>query len=124
KEQYRKLKPDEQKVLANFYIAIEEIERRNSEVDEDSFQWTVAPFGGGRMHNMAEVGENALVTLGVTLDKGSYVDDDAVIKNSFSRKPVTVIASTNALVDGVEFSDNAFLSLDKDSKVSRSTIGG
>ncbi len=131
KGQYRRLTSDEQKALTNFYMAIEEIELRNSEVDENSFQWTVAPYGGGRVHTMSHIDESALVGLGAILRKDSDVASAVVIKNTFFEQPVTIIADENSIIENVTFyfdNDSApsvsTIAIGRDSKLRHTSVRG
>jgi hypothetical protein len=59
KEKYSKLSEGETQQLTEFYTATEEIELRNKEVTENSFQWSAHSYGGGRVHATSDVDPSA-----------------------------------------------------------------
>ena len=81
KKKYRQLNDVEQKLLSDFFVAIEEIEKRNSEVTDDSFQWGAHKNGGGRIHVAAIVDESSFVSLDSVIAKGSEINANAIIKS-------------------------------------------
>jgi hypothetical protein len=82
KNVFRALNESEQNVMSEFYIATEEIEKRNSEINEDSFQWTAAHIGGGAVHNMSHADPSATVGLNFVIDKNSTIEAGAQLKQT------------------------------------------
>lgn len=79
---YRTLAPTEANQITEFYIATEEIERRDSDITEDSFMWKSHPYGGGRIHLDTSVAGDALVCLFCKVNKKSFIGPKAQIINS------------------------------------------
>jgi hypothetical protein len=73
KRKYRALSVDEQKILTDFYVATEEIEKRNSEVNDDSFQWQAHRLGGGRVHLASIIDDSAFVAIDSVIAKKSEI---------------------------------------------------
>ncbi|MGZ3901195.1 MAG: hypothetical protein ACXVDC_12790 [Bacteroidia bacterium] len=79
---YRVLTTMETNQITEFYIATEEIERRNSDVNEDSFMWKAHIYGGGRVHLDTSVANDAIVCLFCKVNKKSFIQSGARIINS------------------------------------------
>lgn len=82
KKKYRILTGDEQKSITEFYIATEELEKRNSEVTEDSFQWIAHANGGGRIKSNASVDESAFVSVSSVVHSHVSIGANSNILNS------------------------------------------
>ena len=99
KKKYRELTDVEQKILSDFYVAIEEIEKRNSEITDNSFQWGAHKNGGGRVHVAAIVDESAFISLNSVITKGSEIGANVKIKNFYNEYLLPLIAEENASID-------------------------
>lgn len=104
----RVLTDPEVKQLKDFYVGIEELELRNSTINEHSFDWTTHPFGGAQVHNSASVSTDAFVGVDTILGRGSFVDSGASItKSNFKVKcgcevpPIKV--GKNVILDSFRF---------------------
>lgn len=126
KNNYRSLNPAEQRTLTEFYIAIEEIERRNSEITEDSFQWLAATNGGGRIHSLAQIADDVVVALNVVLGKKSVIGRGVSLKNihytDFQLPEIEMDDYTS--LDGVTFSKLKILKMSTKSSIQNSTVSG
>ncbi|WP_413584591.1 hypothetical protein [Bdellovibrio sp. HCB274] len=77
----RQLTAKEVQVLTDFYVATEEIERRNGDIEETSFTYQAHPYGGGMIAASAQVASSAYIDLQSQIAGGSYVGPGAVLKN-------------------------------------------
>lgn len=109
KKKYRQLSNIEQKMLSDFFVAIEEIEKRNSEINDDSFQWAAHKNGGGRIHVAAIVDETAFVSLDSVIAKGSEIEQNTIIKNfpNNFRLPLIMRDSANISNVGITYYTDA-----------------
>ena len=125
KNRFRTLTEKEQKSLTEFYIAIEEIERRNSEITEDSFQWYAAHTGGGRVHNLSDVAEDAVIGLGFVVGKKSVVKSGAVLKRAYLSGCIPqFVVGERSVIDQVNLWDLKKLQVGDDSTVLKSELSG
>lgn len=99
KKKYRVLTESEQKLLSDFYIAIEEIEKRNSEVDDDSFQWIAHKNGGGRVHVAAIVDDSAFISLDSVVTKGSEIAANTSVKEFYNDYRLPLVMEEGASVE-------------------------
>lgn len=79
---YRQLSENEVHRLTEFYIATEEIEKRNSEVGEDSFMWRAHSMGGGMVQSDTAIGANVLVNLRSRVNAGVVIGDNVRLVNT------------------------------------------
>lgn len=91
KKKYRMLSVEEQKILTDFFVAVEEIEKRNSEVSEDSFQWQAHRNGGGRVHVNTIVNESAFISLQTVIAKKSEIGANAKLINFYNPHRLTLM---------------------------------
>jgi len=83
-EHFRLLSKEEQNKLTAFYSGIQELEKRNQEVDNNSFKWAAHIFGGGLVHSEAKVDPSALIGLDCFIPEGSRVEAGAKIVHFLS----------------------------------------
>lgn len=126
KNHFRKLTPEEQKALTEFYIAIEEIERRDSDINEDSFQWAAAPTGGGRVHALADIADDATVGLGFVVGKNSRIGSGAFLKRGYysSGKIPKFVVGAKTYIDEVTLNNLNVLEVGESAKVTNSKLSG
>jgi len=105
KKIFRKLSANEQKQLSEFYIGIEEVELRNSEIHQDSFQWSAAQSGGGLVHAESNVDSSATIGLSFIIGRNATVGPRAELKNqnnrSFSHIQNGLIGEATVIEDSV-----------------------
>ncbi|WP_413574944.1 hypothetical protein ACLVWU_11905 [Bdellovibrio sp. HCB290] len=77
----RRLTEGEVQRLTDFYVAAEEIERRNGDIEETSFTYQAHPYGGGMIAASAQVASSAYVDLQSQIAGGSYVGAGAILRN-------------------------------------------
>ncbi|MDO9180954.1 MAG: hypothetical protein Q7U04_01035 [Bacteriovorax sp.] len=104
KRKIRTLTILEQKILTDFYIAIEEIERRNDEVTINSFQWIAHINGGGRIHASANVDQNSIITLDAVISAGSEVAEGARVQNLDNPNFIPLFLAKNAVLENASLS--------------------
>lgn len=102
-KKYRQLTTDEQKLLSEFYIAIEEVERRNEEIGDDSFQWRAHAFGGGLVHLNSQVDPTALITLNSYIPRNSIVEEGVKIFNLKSDPKIALELGKNTQIKDTIF---------------------
>ena len=101
KKKFRSLTNDEQKLLSDFFIAIEEIEKRNTDITDDSFQWVVHQNGGGRVHANSVIDESAFISLNSVIVKGSEVANDTRVINFSNPYRLVVKMEEGAVIDNL-----------------------
>jgi hypothetical protein len=101
KNKFRPLLEVEQKQLSEFYIAIEELELRNSEVTDDSFQWSAHPIGGGRVHTSASIDPSAVIALDSVIYKGSEIAAGARVQKLMNRNKLPMTLKKDSNVENV-----------------------
>ncbi|WP_413574943.1 hypothetical protein ACLVWU_11900 [Bdellovibrio sp. HCB290] len=96
---YRQLSETEVHRLTEFYIAIEEIEKRNSEVDVESFMWRAHLLGGGMVQSDTTIGANVLVSLRSRVNAGAVIGDNVRLVN-------TVVGDSSKIGNGTLIEDS------------------
>ncbi len=103
KGKYSKLSEGETKLLTEFYTATEEIELRNKEVTENSFQWSAHSYGGGRVHETSDVDPSAIVSLDSVIPAQSKVGERAKITNFTPSLRAKVVIEAEAILANVKY---------------------
>jgi hypothetical protein len=98
KNNFRILNTNEQKTLTEFYTATEEIEKRDTEVTADSFQWQAHANGGGRVHFDSNVDQSAIVSVRSLLGRGSSIGPNAKVINLKNSRNSRVVLGDNSLL--------------------------
>jgi hypothetical protein len=122
---FRRLSPDEQKWLTEFYIAAEELELRNSEVTPDSFQWVAAHYGGGLVHTESRVNSTAVIGLSFIIGKDTEILAHAQLKRG---KGAMLSHITKGVIGENVFIDQSVLygkfKLDENVSINQSILTG
>lgn len=92
--QYRHLSDEEMNTLTNFYISVEELEKRDKELEPDSFAWTAHRYGGGRVHNTSFISANSLISLNSLVRAECQIGDEVTLINSRLENNVKIGSGT------------------------------
>lgn len=106
KEKFEKLNETETKQLTDFYVATEEIELRDKEVTENSFQWMAHPYGGGPVHLSSDVDPSALISLNTFIPGQAMVGQNAKVINLITNLSSKLRIEAGALVKNAYFNVN------------------
>jgi hypothetical protein len=104
-ETYRTLTADQASTLTNFYVAIEELEKRNSDTDQDSFQWAANTIGGGKVHAAAAVDPTATVGLLSVVPRGSRIGARSQLLGSNGTELTTLHIGSDVVLKDTFFTD-------------------
>lgn len=112
----------ETEILNNFYIAIEEIQFRNSDPNVNTFQWRAHPFGGGRVHSTAKVDPTTLITINSLVDKNSTIGENSKIINSILPKSFDLGARSTIQKSNLSIIEGTKINIGNDTSIINSTI--
>ena len=114
--------PREREAVTNFYVAIEEIEKRYGHVGPDSFQYAAADIGGGKVHSSATVDPSVVVGIDSTVGPHSQIQAGTKLLGVRSTEPAKFVFGKDVLLGNVEIDGLLSLTIGENTSISDSEL--